>query len=646
MREPAGERRRPPARAAAAGALLLAAASPARSWYVPGVSPVSYVRGQPVRIMANSMTSNTGLFPYGAYTVKTCAPSKERRRKEAKTENLGEILWGDQIEPSLYRAEMLVNVSCRRLCDTMLLDMNEMKKLERRIEQNYRGNLVLDNLPVTQENRVSAAYPPVVIGYPLGVPRKLAPDKKTALINNHLDLTIVYHRPEIQPSDGQEAWRIVGFHAAPRSVAHPNMGEDCHDGKQWSAESLQPLRVTEPPLEVTWTYSVTWREDPNTPWATRWDSILRSAENDAKIHWFSIVNSALIVLFLSGMVAMILLRSLHKDFNRYNDPENEDAAQEETGWKLCHGDVFRPPARASMLAILIGTGCQLLGMALTTLIFALLGFLSPANRGGLLTAMLLLFVLLGGYAGYVTAALCKALCSQSWRNVFGVGLFFPGSMMAVYFVLNIVQWRKGSSSAIPATSLLALFGMWFGISLPLVIVGGVVGFKRPAIEFPCRYNPIPRAIPPQNWYIQAPFVVPVAGVLPFGAVFIELVFILSSLWLGRVYYVFGFLSLVFVIAVITCAEISIVVVYFQLCYEDYNWWWRSFFCSASSGVHLMLYAVFYFFHTLNITQFSSCVMYFGYMSMVAFFFALCTGTIGFLASLVFTRRIYAGIKVD
>lgn len=32
----------------------------------------------------------------------------------------------------------------------------------------------------------------------------------------------------------------------------------------------------------------------------------------------SIMNSLVIVLFLSGMVAMIMLRTLHKDIARYN----------------------------------------------------------------------------------------------------------------------------------------------------------------------------------------------------------------------------------------------------------------------------------------------------------------------------------------
>lgn len=37
---------------------------------------------------------------------------------------------------------------------------------------------------------------------------------------------------------------------------------------------------------------------------------------DDKIHWFSITNSTMIVFFLAGMVAMILVRALHRDISR------------------------------------------------------------------------------------------------------------------------------------------------------------------------------------------------------------------------------------------------------------------------------------------------------------------------------------------
>lgn len=58
-----------------------------------------------------------------------------------------------------------------------------------------------------------------------------------------------------------------------------------------------------------------------------------------------------------------------------------------------------------------------------------------------------------------------------------------------------------------------------------------------------------------------------AGVLPFGAVFIELFFVLTAIWKNQFYYLFGFLFLVLLILVVSCSQISIVMVYFQLCGE-------------------------------------------------------------------------------
>lgn len=69
---------------------------------------------------------------------------------------------------------------------------------------------------------------------------------------------------------------------------------------------------------------------------------------------------------------------------------------------------------------------------------------------------------------------------------------------------------------------------------------------------------------------------------------------------------FGFLLLVLVILAITCAEISIVMCYFQLCAEDYNWWWRSFLTSGSSALYLFAYGILYFITKVCATQCGSC----------------------------------------
>lgn len=55
-----------------------------------------------------------------------------------------------------------------------------------------------------------------------------------------------------------------------------------------------------------------------------------------------------------------------------------------------------------------------------------------------------------------------------------------------------------------------------------------------AIEAPVRVNQIPRQVPTQPLYMKPVPAVMIGGILPFGAIFIELFFILSSLWYHRV----------------------------------------------------------------------------------------------------------------
>jgi transmembrane 9 superfamily protein 2/4 len=64
---------------------------------------------------------------------------------------------------------------------------------------------------------------------------------------------------------------------------------------------------------------------------------------------------------------MIMVRTLRRDIARYNQDEGPDEAVEETGWKLVHGDVFRPPRYPRLFAAVIGSGIQVFLMALITI---------------------------------------------------------------------------------------------------------------------------------------------------------------------------------------------------------------------------------------------------------------------------------------
>ena len=125
--------------------------------------------------------------------------------------------------------------------------------------------------------------------------------------------------------------------------------------------------TTKSKTSITYSYTVTFKENNDIKWSSRWDYILESMPH-TNIQWFSILNSLVIVLFLSGMVAMILLRTLHKDIARYNQIDSGEDAQEEFGWKLVHGDVFRPPRKGMLLSVFLGSGTQILCMSGITLV--------------------------------------------------------------------------------------------------------------------------------------------------------------------------------------------------------------------------------------------------------------------------------------
>ena len=64
---------------------------------------------------------------------------------------------------------------------------------------------------------------------------------------------------------------------------------------------------------------------------------------------------------------MIMVRTLRKDIAKYNADDFYDESVEETGWKLVHGDVFRPPKNSRLFAAFVGSGIQIFLMALPTL---------------------------------------------------------------------------------------------------------------------------------------------------------------------------------------------------------------------------------------------------------------------------------------
>ncbi len=65
------------------------------------------------------------------------------------------------------------------------------------------------------------------------------------------------------------------------------------------------------------------------------------------------------------------------------------------------------------------------------LVFACFGFLSPANRGSLMSCALILYVFSGVAAGYVSARVYKSFGGENWKtNILLTASLCPGSVLS------------------------------------------------------------------------------------------------------------------------------------------------------------------------------------------------------------------------
>ncbi|PNF17841.1 Transmembrane 9 superfamily member 4 [Cryptotermes secundus] len=438
------------------------------------------------------MTSTHTQLPYEYYSLPFCLP--KNRTFIYKSENLGEVLRGDRIVNTPYEVQMAESVNCRLLCHSPKNPINwneeDSQKVASRIRHEYFVHLLVDNLPcATKIVNPETSEIQYEHGYRLG-----GLDGGSIYINNHLKLVLLYH------THNEETYRVVGFEVEAMSIDYTQLTFSDDDTCSFPDHPKRQLVNEQSGTRLFFTYSVEWRKS-EVSWASRWDIYL--GMSDVQIHWFSIINSLVVVFFLSGILTMIMVRTLRRDIARYNADEGPDEAIEETGWKLVHGDVFRPPKYSRVFAAVIGSGIQIFFMALITIFFAMLGMLSPASRGALMTAAIFLYVFMGLIAGYFSARLYKTMKGREWkRAAFLTATLYPALVFGTCIFLNFFIWGKHSSGAVPFGTMLSLLCMWFGISLPLVYLGYYFGFRKQPFQHPVRTNQIPRQVPDQLWYMN------------------------------------------------------------------------------------------------------------------------------------------------
>ncbi|KAL5986357.1 Transmembrane 9 superfamily member 7 [Asimina triloba] len=101
------------------------------------------VNGDPLSVKVNKLSSTKTQLPYDYYFLNYCKPKKIMNNAE----NLGEVLRGDRIENSVYTFKMEQGQYCIVAC-RVILNSESAKNFKEKIDDEYRVNMILDNLPV------------------------------------------------------------------------------------------------------------------------------------------------------------------------------------------------------------------------------------------------------------------------------------------------------------------------------------------------------------------------------------------------------------------------------------------------------------------------------------------------------------------
>lgn len=422
--------------------------------------------------------------------------------------NLGEVLRGDRIMTSDFQINMNQDIECRYLCDRVV-SRKDVKWAQQLIEDGYVTEWILDNLPgATSFVSVDRSRKYYAAGFKMGEKElDLDSGKMRYILNNHFTMVVRWRKAPGKEGD-RGGKVVVGFEVYTKSIGGPHRNEtgcpelsaDSDKFQLYIAPNNTELAAKYPDssylpeedisvndgatLTIPYTYSVYFREEDTIEWSNRWDLYFTDQTESYVTHWIAILNSLIICGILGAIVVVILSRTSQGDLRGRADGRLEEAKfrtrkrrsgdrkstkggllekvseieveadlssddepiDDVTGWKLLHGDVFRTPAYAGLLAPLIGSGMQLLFMVSGLLFLSCLGVLNPSFRGGFVSVGVGLFIFAGGFSGYYSARVYKTFGGQHWRkNVLMVSLVLAESEVWPLLTVNfsdryIVPW--------------------------------------------------------------------------------------------------------------------------------------------------------------------------------------------------------------
>lgn len=606
----------------------------------------TFKKGDRVDLLVNSATSiDKSHEPYAYYHLPFICP----RSKGIKAAHLSltELLNGDRFYQSDYQLSFGYDQPCLRLCDRIVTP-NAVSRIQDIIENDYIYNWIIDGLPASTTFISYDGIDPkkyYIPGFSLGYK-----DGGDYYIYNHLMLVIRYHK------ETDDTFSIVGFEVYPKSVN----GNQC-PGLSRDHENLKVKTDKENKLLIPYTYAVYWREDYEVDYNNRWKmyidpstiddagNLMKTSSNKS-IHWASLVNSLVILSFVSIIVAFIVLSTFATNNNTFNSIAQQS---------------FITPNYLTLLSIIVGSGIQLIFTFLGSFLFYLLFFIfNYLEKDSKFVYLITVVLLIGGFfAGFSSVQNYKLFSNQpkiSLKKTLAISSL-SGSLLIsigliVVIITNICVFDKNSPRSLKFGSVIIFFIIYIILQIPISIFGGLISLKFNFLTKTINKRSISQQQPEPKSSVENipvllrfPVSLLIIGICPYSIVFIESRFLFTSLSTSNtssLLYIFLILSTVLLFLVMM--EIGIISSYFRLTKFKRlaNWqWWVFYNCSLSIWLYLTATSIYYLFFKMQLLDNGSHILYIVYSIILNTVISLACGSSAlwcanlFLFSIVFISNL-------
>jgi len=381
----------------------------------------------------------------------------------------------------------------------------------------------------------------------------------------------------------------------------------------------------------------------------------------------STINSlaeAIFVILLAGNVAYKLWKHTRIVSNS-GDVEKGTAPllrTDSTVHKLDPEEVFAPPSRVGLLAVLVGNGWHLLVWVFVMTLYFIDTNSLEYGPGGRLGIMVYGYAATSVVAGYTSAFYLKQQqsregmesCKESWKiTMIMTAILVPLITAIIVTIISVAAISMKNIGIMSTQVALRLLILWLCLAVPSIIVGTYLGRWN---QTNCG-NPISSflalSIPPsknlRSKWVSACIAACIGGILSLSVMLVELHYMMTSVWM---YHWYKYLLVswtdlaVLLLLVIITGSTSVVWTMMMLHTPDMSrsWQWNAFISSASTGGFLFLYSVYFFSRDLLVDGIFSTIHYFATMFLVSLGAALVCGAVAHYATCRFVEFLYSNIK--